>query len=181
MTWFRSTDLTLWKPEGEARQPMAPCSGRQLPCWAHLLQMPVLRSQATPCPRGSLPSASHRLPSEGWALAFIVVFCCYSDWRYILNSKLRNTKRILNLKHFPAKNPISNCINFVNWRWVKLTNFMHFITSFWSSPSQMQKAVIKFENWQELGFHNVSAERLIWKDLTKKYKMLLLTGDILYS
>lgn len=45
----------------------------------------------------------------------------------------------------------------------------------------MQKAVIKFENWQELGFLNISVERLIWKDLTKKHKRLLLAWDILYS
>lgn len=45
----------------------------------------------------------------------------------------------------------------------------------------MQKAVIKFENWQELGFLNMSVERLIWKDLTKNHKRLLLTWDILYS
>lgn len=45
----------------------------------------------------------------------------------------------------------------------------------------MQKAVIKFENWQELGFLNMSVERLIWKDLTKKHKRLLLAWDILYS
>lgn len=45
----------------------------------------------------------------------------------------------------------------------------------------MQKAVIKFENRQELEFLNMSVERLIRKDLTKKHKRLLLTWDILYS